>query len=67
MMGLNSFENLNFGAGDVIQAKAWKDVWGCGQGVGAIKKVASVQELIARLENEYKAAAENFTPLITRS
>lgn len=55
-------ENLNFGAGDVIQAKAWKDVWGCGQGVGAIKKVFSVQELVSKFEQEYSTAAEKFIP-----
>ncbi|UPA24775.1 NAD(P)H-dependent flavin oxidoreductase [Shinella oryzae] len=37
-------------------AKAWKDIWGCGQGVGAIKSVAPTAELVARLEQEYAAA-----------
>jgi nitronate monooxygenase len=55
-------DNLDFGAGDVIQAKAWKDVWGCGQGVGAIKKVTSIEELVSRFEQEYNAAAEKFIP-----
>ncbi|WLR96652.1 NAD(P)H-dependent flavin oxidoreductase [Shinella sumterensis] len=37
-------------------AKAWKDIWGCGQGIGAIKSVAPTAELVARLEQEYAAA-----------
>lgn len=37
-------------------AKAWKDIWGCGQGIGAIKEVLPVAKLVDRLESEYKAA-----------
>ncbi len=37
-------------------AKAWKDIWGCGQGIGAIKAVTPVEDLVARLEREYQAA-----------
>jgi nitronate monooxygenase len=44
---------MNFG-GD--SKKAWKDIWGCGQGIGAIKGVQPAAELIARLSREYEAA-----------
>jgi nitronate monooxygenase len=44
---------MNFG-GDA--KKAWKDIWGCGQGIGAIDAVTSTAELVARLRNEYEAA-----------
>lgn len=37
-------------------AKAWKDIWGCGQGIGAIKEIVPAGELVARLEREYNAA-----------
>ncbi|RYC10018.1 NAD(P)H-dependent flavin oxidoreductase [Ciceribacter ferrooxidans] len=37
-------------------AKAWKDIWGCGQGVGAVKAVEPVAAVVDRLEKEYKAA-----------
>jgi nitronate monooxygenase len=37
-------------------AKAWKDIWGCGQGIGAIKSIGPVDDLVARLESEYIAA-----------
>lgn len=37
-------------------AKAWKDIWGCGQGIGAIKEILPAEELVARWINEYSAA-----------
>ena len=47
---------MNFGSGGNTKAKAWKDIWGSGQGVGAVKSVGSVESLVARLEKEYHAA-----------
>jgi nitronate monooxygenase len=44
---------MNFG-GD--RSKAWKDIWGCGQGIGTITQVQSVADLVARLKSEYKEA-----------
>ncbi|WP_298208321.1 nitronate monooxygenase family protein [Acidovorax sp.] len=44
---------MNFG-GDA--KKAWKDIWGCGQGIGAINAVTSTAELVAKLRREYEAA-----------
>ena len=46
---------MNFGAG---AAKAWKDIWGCGQGIGAIKSVVPAAELVARLQREYAQAKQ---------
>ncbi|MDR6633286.1 nitronate monooxygenase [Phyllobacterium sp. 1468] len=37
-------------------AKAWKDIWGCGQGISAVKEIAPAASLVARLEREYDAA-----------
>ncbi|WP_305095922.1 NAD(P)H-dependent flavin oxidoreductase [Croceibacterium aestuarii] len=37
-------------------AKAWKDIWGAGQGIGAVKSVGTTGELVDRLEREYRAA-----------
>ncbi|MET0374463.1 MAG: nitronate monooxygenase, partial [Rhizorhabdus sp.] len=45
-----NFEELTEGK------KAWRDIWGCGQGIGAIDKVLSAAELIARFGQEYRAA-----------
>ena len=44
---------MNFG-GDA--KKAWKDIWGCGQGIGAVKAVVSTADLVARLQREYAEA-----------
>jgi len=38
--------------------KAWKDIWGCGQGIGAVKEVAHAADLVARLKREYAQARE---------
>jgi nitronate monooxygenase len=44
---------MNFG-GDA--KKAWKDIWGCGQGIGAIQSVQSTADLVAQFKREYQAA-----------
>ena len=46
---------MDFGGGDSAK-KAWKDIWGCGQGIGAIRQVVPTAELVARLAREYQAA-----------
>ena len=40
---------MNFGSGGNSDAKAWKDIWGCGQGIGAIKEILTTADLVARL------------------
>ena len=47
---------MNFGSGGTTKAKAWRDVWGSGQGIGAVKDVLSVADLVARLTREYDEA-----------
>lgn len=47
---------MNFGSGGNQDKKAWKDIWGCGQGIGAVKEVVPAREMIERLIAEYKAA-----------
>ena len=47
---------MNFGSGGNSKAKAWKDIWGCGQGIGAVKHVPTAGEMVARLKGEYDAA-----------
>ncbi len=44
---------MNFGDG---AKKAWKDIWGCGQGIGAVKSVVPTRVLVDRLRSEYEAA-----------
>ena len=45
---------MNFGGG--AAAKAWRDIWGCGQGIGAVREVQPTAELVARLLREYSDA-----------
>jgi nitronate monooxygenase len=47
---------MNFGSGGNSKAKAWRDIWGCGQGIGAVKDVQSAADLVARLSAEYEQA-----------
>jgi nitronate monooxygenase len=47
---------MAFGSGGSAKSKAWKDIWGCGQGIGAIGDVHGAGEYVARLVAEYQAA-----------
>ena len=47
---------MNFGSGGGSKAKAWRDIWGAGQGVGLMDDVPTVAEMVARLRTEYDAA-----------
>lgn len=53
------YKTMNFGQnsnGEPTKAKAWRDIWGSGQGIGAVQKVETVAERIDRMEKEYLAA-----------
>jgi nitronate monooxygenase len=47
---------MNFGSGGNQKAKAWRDIWGCGQGIGSVKSIPTAAELVARLAGEYEDA-----------
>ena len=47
---------MNFGSGGNQEAKAWKDIWGCGQGIGAVRKRLSTADYVDQLEREYLQA-----------
>jgi len=49
---------MSFGGGEGSKSKAWKDIWGCGQGIGAVDKVVPTRELVARLAREYEDARQ---------
>lgn len=53
------YKTMNFGSGGNTEKKAWKDIWGCGQGVGLINNVMSVQEMVDQFTGEYRAARES--------
>jgi nitronate monooxygenase len=44
---------MQFGSGGSNKSKAWKDIWGCGQGINAIKTVHTTAGLVDRLKQEY--------------
>ena len=52
--------SMNFGSGGNTDAKAWKDIWGSGQGIGGIVDSPPVQELVNRIHSEYKEATQEF-------
>jgi nitronate monooxygenase len=47
---------MNFGSGGNTKQKAWRDIWGAGQGVGQIADAPTVEELVSRLDAEYRDA-----------
>ena len=47
---------MNFGSGGNQEAKAWRDIWGCGQGIGAVKDIPTAGQMVDRLSAEYEAA-----------
>jgi nitronate monooxygenase len=49
---------MNFGAAS--GAKAWRDIWGCGQGIGAVHAVVPAAERVAQLAQDYQAARHRF-------
>ena len=53
------YSTMNFGSGGNTEKKAWKDIWGAGQGVGGVEKVESIADRVDRLESEYRAAKES--------
>jgi nitronate monooxygenase len=53
---------MNFGSGSDRDKKVWRDIWGAGQGIGAVKAVTPAAQLIARLRGEYEEALRSLQP-----
>ncbi len=51
---------MNFGSGGNTDSKAWKDIWGSGQGIGLIEDAPTVEDLVGRLRNEFNEATSEF-------
>ncbi|MBZ6380017.1 nitronate monooxygenase [Pacificimonas flava] len=49
---------MDFGSGGNQDKKAWKDIWGCGQGIGAVDEILPAGQLVERLVREYRAAQD---------
>ena len=47
---------MDFGSGGNTDSKAWKDIWGCGQGIGSVEAVVPTARRVEQLEAEYDAA-----------
>src|SRR4051812_49346047 len=47
---------MNFASGEGSKGKAWKDIWGCGQGIGAVRAVVGAAEYVEQLKREYADA-----------
>lgn len=57
---------MSFGSGGSSKSKAWRDIWGAGQGIGAVKQVIGAAELVERLAREYDAALDEAAALRER-
>lgn len=53
---------MNFAGGTSAKTKAWRDIWGAGQGIGAVKHIVPVAELVERLRREYRDALARVSP-----
>jgi len=47
---------MNFGSGGNTEAKAWKDIWGAGQGVGSVHDAPYIQDIVDQFASEYAEA-----------
>ncbi len=54
---------MNFGSGGNTKAKAWKDIWGSGQGIGAVKEILPTATYVDRLRQEYQSAKARISRL----
>ncbi|MGN0099876.1 MAG: NAD(P)H-dependent flavin oxidoreductase, partial [Dietzia sp.] len=52
---------MDFGSGGASDSKAWRDIWGAGQGVGAVRGTGTVRDLVDRLRGEYVEALDELT------
>ena len=52
------YKTMDFGGGANAAKKAWRDIWGSGQGIGAVKAVETIADRVDRLEREYRVAKD---------
>jgi nitronate monooxygenase len=50
---------MDFGSGGNMKSKAWKDIWGSGQGIGGINEVSPVEDVVSELERDYRSAIDS--------
>jgi len=54
---------MDFGSGGNSDAKAWKNIWGCGQGIGAVKELGTAGDYVAKLTDQYQQAKQRINTL----
>jgi nitronate monooxygenase len=54
---------MSFSSEALAGKKAWKDIWGSGQGIGAVKQIQSAAALVAQLKNEYFTSLQKLNQL----
>jgi nitronate monooxygenase len=55
-------KTMNFAGGEGSKSKAWKDIWGCGQGIAAVNEITGAAAFVARLKREYREAQQRLLP-----
>lgn len=60
------YKTMDFGQGENQAKKAWRDIWGSGQGIGAVHAVETVAARVDRLEREYRAAQDELAAKVKR-
>ena len=59
-LAAGSLDTMKFGSDGSAKAKAWRDIWGSGQGIGVIDRVRPVAEYVDQLAEQYAAARSRF-------
>ena len=54
---------MDFGSGGNTDAKAWKNIWGCGQGIGAVKELGTARDYVTKLTDQYQQAKQRINAL----
>ena len=54
---------MDFGSGGNTDAKAWKNIWGCGQGIGAVKELGTAGDYVTKLTDQYQQAIKRINSL----
>jgi nitronate monooxygenase len=54
---------MDFGSGGNTDAKAWKNIWGCGQGIGAVKELGTADDYVTKLTDQYQQAKQRINAL----
>ena len=58
---LANASKMDFGSQGMEKKKAWKDIWGCGQGISVIKEIVYTADLVKRLKDEYITSKKQFS------